>query len=289
MTCQTLLPANRSYAKGDRIAMASNILLAIAGIASNGVLLHSIVKLGLSRKSTFMFCAWMCIADLLTSLTLQPLTAYASTIDEATCTVYDVVIQCMAHGYCEFSGLMIALMGMERNRQMRSHQNAHQPLNIKTAQRLIIIALSLCIFLVLISALSSYYLFLFELQTALSIFNFIILITVVSSYIAGIYSLKRAIVDINSQLTARVSRMAILVTTILVLSYVPILITYPLYIYQKYRANVQVTSPLNIAMSLIVPLPVINSILQAVLVIISSKEIRNYVTGKLLCCVADPA
>lgn len=281
MTCQSLLPTNRSYSKVDRIGLTMNILLAISGIATNSILLHSIIKLDLSRKSTFKFCVCMCVADLLIALTLQPLTAHASTIHDAKCTVYDVVIQCMAHGYCEFSGLMMALVALERYRQMRNHQNTNQPLNTHTVHRLIITALSLCLLIVLISALSSYYMFLFEFQTALSNLNFIVLIIEVCAYIKGIHSLKNAVAHVNSHLTARVSRKVIILTTILVLSFIPTFIAYPFYTYQKYSARIEITPSMEFAMSLIVPLPVINSTLQAVIVMISSAEIQNHVTAEL--------
>ena len=289
MKCQSLLPTTRSYSNGDRINISINIILAIVSLTVNGTLFHSIIKLKMSQRTTFRFCLYMCVSDFLISLILQPLISYVSALSENICTAYDVLIQCMAHGFYQFSGFMMTLVAIERYYQLGNRQNTDEHFNKRTANRLIILALVLCLFLVLCSGLSSFYMFLFELQAVLTAINLSIFIAVMILYIKGIRLLRNAVAPTNNNLLVnRVSRKIVTLVVILVLCYIPMFIVYPLYLYRKYKLSKDIDPYMTIAMSFTVPLPVVNGILQPALIIIASKDLRSHVKariGRLFSCV----
>ena len=277
MNCQSVVLTERTYKYGYNIDLASNIILAVSNIAANGTLLYSVVKLNLSGKPTFKYCIWMCICDLLISFVLQPLTGYVYAFSHDACAVTDVALQCMACGLFEFSGLMTALIGIERYRLVRKRHNATDDGSTQRAQGLIILALIFCLLLVLLSVLSSIYMLLFEFQLVISAFNFSILLTVTILGIKGLYSLNINAGHINHQLTARVSRHVAILIAMSIIYYIPIYIVYPMYLYRKYKIKAEITRPMTSAMLLVTPFPIMNSILQAIMMIVSCKEVREYV------------
>ena len=277
MNCQSVVLTERTYKYGYQIDLVSNILLAVSNMTANSTLLYSITKLKLSGRPTFKYCIWMCICNLLVSLVLQPLTGYVFAFSHDTCEVTDVALQSMAYGLYEFSGLMIAFIGIERYRLLRQRHNARENGSKQTTQGFIIFALIFCLLLVLLSVLSSVYMFLFEFQLAISAFNFSILITVTLMGIEGLYFLIITAGHINHQLTARVSRQVAILIAISVICCIPIYLVYPMYLYRKYKRKAEITRPMTSAMLLFTPFPIMNSILQAIMMIVSCKEIREYV------------
>ena len=59
---------------------------------------------------------YMSMSDLMISMILQQLMAYTSANGDENCTVHDVIGQCLASSLCEFSGLMMMMIAVDRYR-----------------------------------------------------------------------------------------------------------------------------------------------------------------------------
>ena len=278
MKCQVLLPTS----KIDRTGLTFMIILAVFSIIANSILLFSIVRLNLSGRPTFKFCIWMCACDLFMSFVLQPLTAYVSTISNDSCTVTHIAVQCMTHGLCEFSGLMITFVAIERYCQLRNQQNVNENGRSKRAKHRIIFAIVFSFIIACLSALSSISMFLFEFHMALSAFNFSVLTIITLMYAKVIYSLNLAAGHVNLHIT-RVSLTVAILMGILLVCHIPSYIVYPMYLHRKYKINADITESLTVAMLFVTQLAAVNSILQVLVMIISSKEVREYVKARIYC------
>ena len=278
MKCQVLLPTS----KIDQIGLTFMIILAVFNITANSTLFFSIIKLNLVGRPTFKFCIWMCACDLFMSFVLQPLTAYVSTISNDTCTVADVAVQCMTHGLCEFSGLMITFVAIERYRQLRNQQNVNEIGSSKRAKYRIIFAIFFSFIIILLSTLSSVSMLLFEFHITVSTFNFSVLTIVTLMYVKVIYSLNLAVGHVNQHVT-RVSLTVAILIGILLVCHIPSYIVYPMYLHRKYKVHADIGTSLTVALSFVTQLTAVNSILQVVVMTISSKEVREYVKARIYC------
>ena len=117
---------------------------------------------------------------------------------------------------------------------------------------------------------------------ALSAFNFSVLTIITLMYAKVIYSLNLAAGHVNLHIT-RVSLTVAILMGILLVCHIPSYIVYSMYLHRKYKINADITESLTVAMLFVTQLTAVNSILQVLVMIISSKEVREYVKARIYC------
>ena len=281
MRCQSLFPNKRSLTNGDLSGLIFNIATCIINLSANGSIIYAILRLRLNTKPCFMFYLSMSISDLLISLTLQPMVAYTSTLQDKKCTFDDIVAQVLAHSLCQFSGLMMMLIAVDRYFQMRRKNNWHTLMSRMRARLCIAACLGLCLILALISALSSLYAFVYEFQLVLSIANGGILVFVMLVYIRGYCHLRNSIVEFNTNVGLHVAKYIAFILVIMAVCYIPTFIVYPIYLYRRYAAGSMNYKGAASLLGLVSPLVIVNSFLSAMVLMNSSKEIRGFFKQRL--------
>ena len=206
MLCQSLFPTERSYANGDSASLIFNITLCIFNLTANGSLIYALVKLRLINRPSFLFYFSMSLSDFLISLLLQPMMAYTATLQDNNCTPSDVVAQVMAHSFCEFSGLMMTLIAVDRHFQMRRKENWNLIMSLSRARQFIVACSGFCLIIAALSALSSLYSFIYEFQLVLSIVNGSVMVIVMYIYIRGYCHLRNSVANLSTNLGLRVAK-----------------------------------------------------------------------------------
>ena len=281
MQCQSLFPTERSYANGNTASLIFNIILCISNLTANGSIMYALTKLRLIDRPSYLFYFSMSISDFLISLILQPMMAYTATFQDNSCTTFDVVAQVIAHTLCEFSGLMIMLIAIDRHFQMRRKENWHVIMSSSRARQCIVACSGFCLIIAVVSALSSFYSFIYEFQLILSVVNGSITVIVMFVYIRGYCHLRNSVASLSTNLGLRVAKYITIILVIMAVCYIPTFIAYPMYLYERYAIKSKNYKTTAAVAFLVSPLIVINSFLSAVVLINSSNEIRGFFKQKI--------
>lgn len=281
MKCQSLFPTERSYSNGDGTTFALKVIIFVCNIIANGGLLYAIIKLQLTRRPAFIFYSFTCLSDLLISILIQPLMAYTATLPIKSCTILDVIAQCLAHSLCEFSGIMLTLVAIDRYQLMRQKQNWHLIMNKRRAFECVLVSFFVCIIVGVLSVFSSLLSFVYEFQLVLSAINAIILLIVLFIYIRGYIHLTNSVNDLNADVGQRVAKFIAIILAIMALCYIPTFIVYPWYLYNRYKAQHADYKESAFMVVLLSPLVIINSFLSALVLINSSQELHRFFQAKI--------
>lgn len=162
-------------------------------------------------------------------------------------------------------------------------------MNQRRAHNCILASVGFCTAIALTSLLSSLQLFLFEFQIVLSTLNAFLLSAVMLIYIQGYCHLRNSVDDFGTIASSRVKKFVTASFSMIVLSYVPITVTIPLYSYHRYEID---SDSANIMASLVTTatvLVLITSTLNPIVVMKSCRELRTFIKGKLrgLVCKAS--
>ncbi|XP_065054650.1 uncharacterized protein LOC135683342 [Rhopilema esculentum] len=265
MKCQAIYPVGTSRNGGSAIGITICIITSLFNVMSNSTLVYSLVKLKLLHKATFIFYFFMTLSDLLIAAFLQPMVSYIETVSKQSCTITDIVGQFLALTLCEFSGLMITLVAIDRYYQIVLVQNYVTFMSKSKALVLVLLAAIICTIVGTVSVIASFWLFIYEFLLFLSVSNAMILLTVCITYLKGYRELHSRVTASNRAIEIRIARHIAALLVAMSVCYIPTFAAQPLWVYSKYKAKHGPSTTVTLFVSSVAPLVIVNSILNTII------------------------
>ena len=267
---------------------AMNCLVSILNISVNSTLIYLVFKLRLWGKPTFVFVVFMSISDVIIGLGPQSLVGYLILVPGSGCRKIEILAQSLLHSLCEFSGLMINLITIDRYLHIRFLNNYNRYMNRHKALVMVVVSVVICLLLAALSTVASITNKLFQLQVVLMTINTCMLIAVCALYVICYYRIRnrtRALQNLTTQgirrndLHLAIGILLIFVT--LLICYLPNFVTMTIWLYQKYYIAGKQKSVTTAILSYSFILVVLNSSLNALILMYTDRRIRTFLKSKI--------
>ena len=285
-TYSVLLKLPKNHAIG---LLTTNALFLLISLPLNVILCHAILKLRLMKKTSFCFIFALTISDLCSILILHPLYfveyTYAFTGENNTNNV-QLAIQFGAFTFCQFSGVMILIMALDRYLQMKYLNRYPSVMTKKRALILILINAATSLICGILFTISSIYGFFFYINIVYLFADLAVLLTSFLVYLQAFMTLRTNVADSNirndtsrspiRRADVQFVKGVLFIMLALSICYMPYLITGIVVALEKRNQNNGVNQSLAISfywsLLLVLAVPFMNTLL----LFLFNKKLKNF-------------
>ena len=193
--CQTFYSDKHYLSKTNKIYLvAANSIISCSNIFLNSVLIYAILKSQTVLNTSYKLILFLTISDLFVGVLTQPLFTVVLLTDhqKATCAC-GIAAQCIGYSTCQFSGLIICIISLDRYMHMRYLNRYNIYMNNKVAKRLVGSAIVIVVCLMLSSIFVALYRGFYEFHTVVLAVETVLMISVSVLYTSTYLSVRNQV------------------------------------------------------------------------------------------------
>ena len=197
--CLTMYPCSSCVSHSHlKVLSTFNTMTGIINISINIFLIYGLWKLDLLKTISYKFIFYLCISDCCVGLFTQPsLTMLLLSKGQENLCPLELTAQSLQTAFCQFSVIMILIITMDRFMHMNFLTRYNIHMTKKRAGILVVVNVMTCVMIVALSITASLNNFYFTVHTATLAINASIIIVIFAVYSKTYFAIRKRVAGIR--------------------------------------------------------------------------------------------